>query len=115
HSPRLVEKLVEQAIDQCRTLESTRSVERTSLQRHAAALAAIAAIVALALAFGPAYLRHGMSALLTFQSAAASTPYEIDGHPGHTKVARGADQAGKGKPNGLAGRDRTGQERAGHE
>src|SRR6185295_20032383 len=78
HSPRLVEKLVEQAIDQCRALESSHSVERSSLQRHAAALAAIAAIVALALAFGPAYLRHGMSALLTFQSAAASTPYRID-------------------------------------
>src|SRR5262245_11414283 len=47
HSPRLVEKLVEQAIEQCRTLERTRSVERTALQRHSAALAAIAAAVAL--------------------------------------------------------------------
>ena len=75
HSPRLVEKLVEQAIEQCRSMDHAHTVERTALQRHAASLAAIAAILALALAFGPAYLRHGMSALLTFQSAAASTPY----------------------------------------
>src|ERR1700704_161411 len=54
HSPRLVEKLVEQAIEQCRTLDHGRAIERTSFQRHAAALAAIAAIVALVLAFGPA-------------------------------------------------------------
>ncbi|HXI31610.1 MAG TPA: DUF4175 family protein, partial [Vicinamibacterales bacterium] len=105
HSPRLVEKLVEQAIDQCRALESSRSVERSSLQRHAAALAAIAAIVALALAFGPAYLRHGMSALLTFQSAAASTPYRIDVQPGNAKVPRGADQAVRARLSGFTSSD----------
>src|SRR5437763_5403713 len=64
HAPRLVEKLVDQAIDRCNALEQNRGVERTALQRHAAALAAIAAAVALLLAFGPAYLRHGLSALL---------------------------------------------------
>src|SRR3989441_3152792 len=93
HSPRLVEKLVEQAIEQCRAMDHAHTVERTALQRHAASLAAIAAMLALALAFGPAYLRHGMSALLTFQSAAASTPYKIEVRPGNTKVPRGADQA----------------------
>src|SRR5205085_151634 len=76
HSPRLVEKLVEQAIDRCNALEQNRGVERTAVQRHAAALAAIAAGVALLLAFGPAYLRHGLSALLIIsRSAEASTPY----------------------------------------
>ena len=44
HSPRLVEKLVEQAIEQCRALDHGRAIERTSVQRHAGALAAIAAI-----------------------------------------------------------------------
>src|SRR5438552_4106234 len=68
HSPLLVDKLVEQAIEQCRALDHGRAVERTSVQRHASALAAIAAIVALGIAFGPAYLRHGLSALLTFKS-----------------------------------------------
>src|SRR3954453_17917161 len=44
HSPRLVDKLVEQAIDQCRTMDHGRTIERTTVQRHAATLAAIAAI-----------------------------------------------------------------------
>ena len=35
HSPRLVEKLVEQAIEQCRALDLGRAIERTSVQRHA--------------------------------------------------------------------------------
>jgi hypothetical protein len=107
HSPRLVEKLVEQAIDQCRSMDHAHTVERTALQRHAASLAAIAAILALALAFGPAYLRHGMSALLTFQSAAASTPYKIEVRPGNTKVPRGADQAVSAKLIGFSSSDVT--------
>src|ERR1041384_4302313 len=51
HSPKLVEKLVEQAIDRCNIIEANRSVESSSLQRHAAALAAIAAAVALLITF----------------------------------------------------------------
>src|SRR5579862_8630567 len=42
HSPRLVEKLVEQAIDQCRAIDHGRAHDRSSVQRHAGALAAIA-------------------------------------------------------------------------
>src|SRR5204862_7526736 len=61
HSPRLVEKLVEQAIEQCRAMDHAHMVERTALQRHAATLAAIAAVLALPLAFGPAYLPPGVS------------------------------------------------------
>src|SRR5262245_7762408 len=107
HSPRLVEKLVEQAIDQCRAMDHAHTVERSALQRHAASLAAIAAILGVALAFGPAYLRHGVSALLTFQSAAASTPYKIEVQPGNTKVPRGADQAVKAKLIGFSSSDVT--------
>src|SRR4051812_21967867 len=107
-SPRLVEKLVEQAIDQCRTMDHAHTVERSALQRHAAALAAIAAIVALAIAFGPAYLRHGLSALLILsRSTEASTPYKIDVLPGNTKVPRGADQAVTAKLVGFSSSDVT--------
>jgi hypothetical protein len=105
HSPRLVDKLVEQAIAQCRALDHGRALERTSVQRHAGALAAITAMVALALTFGPSYLRHGLSALLTFQSAAASSPYSIEVTPGNTKVPRGADQAVKAKLVGFTSSD----------
>jgi hypothetical protein len=107
-SPRLVEKLVEQAIEQCRTMDHAHTVERTALQRHAAALAAIAAIVALALTFGPAYLRHGLSALLIIsRSAEASTPYKIEVRPGNTKVPRGADQTVSAKLIGFSSSDVT--------
>jgi Domain of unknown function (DUF4175) len=106
HSPRLVEKLVEQAIDQCRALDDGRVVERTSVQRHAASLAAIAAIVALVIAFGPAYLRHGLSALLIIsRSAEASTPYKIEVQPGSAKVPRGADQAVRARLIGFTSSD----------
>ena len=105
HSPRLVDKLVEQAIDQCRALEQGRTIERTAVQRHAGALAAIAALVALVLAFGPAYFRHGLSALLIFHSAEASSPYSIEVTPGNTKVPRGADQAMKARLVGFASSD----------
>ncbi len=106
HSPRLVEKLVEQATDQCRTLDHGRALERTSVQRHAGAMAAIAAFVALAVAFGPAYIRHGLSALLVIsRSAEASTPYRIEVTPGNTKVPRGADQTVKAKLVGFTSSD----------
>jgi hypothetical protein len=106
HSPRLVEKLVEQAIEQCRALDHGRAIERTSVQRHAGALAAIAAIAALVVAFGPAYLRHGLSALLVIsRSAEASSPYSIEVQPGNTKVPRGADQAVKAKLVGFTSSD----------
>ena len=106
HSPRLVEKLVEQAMDQCRALDDGRAIERTSVQRHAATLAAIAAITALIVAFGPAYLRHGLSALLVIsRSAEASSPYSIEVTPGNTKVPRGADQTVKAKLVGFTAAD----------
>src|SRR4029079_10668837 len=98
--------LVEQAIEQCRTLDHGRTIERTSVQRHAGALAAIAALAALAIAFGAAYLRHGLSALLVItRSAEASTPYSIEVLPGNTKVPRGADQSVKAKLVGFTAAD----------
>ena len=106
HSPRLVEKLVEQAIEQCRTLDDGRVVERTSVQRHAATLAAIVALAALIVAFGPAYLRHGLSALLVIsRSAEAASPYKIEVTPGNTKVPRGADQVVSAKLIGFTSSD----------
>src|SRR4029453_17801725 len=64
HSPRLVEKLVEQAIDQCRALDHGRLAERAALRNQGVMLAGIAALTALVITFGPAYIRHGLSALL---------------------------------------------------
>src|SRR5207247_10465705 len=77
----------------CRPLKEGRVAERAALSNKGVMLAGIAAVTALAIFLGPAYIRHGLSALLTFKSAEASTPYKIDVKPGNTKVPRGADQA----------------------
>ena len=81
-------------------------IERVGMRRHACALAAIAAVAALAIAFGPAFLRHGLSALLIVsRSAEAASPYKIEVAPGNTKVPRGADQAVKAKLLGFTSTD----------
>ena len=106
HSPHLVDKLVEQATERCRALEHGAMVERESVRRHALSLAAIAAATALIVALGPAYLRHGLSALLVIsRSAEAASPYRIEVTPGTTKVPRGADQAIRAKLVGFSAKD----------
>jgi hypothetical protein len=106
YSPRLVEKLVEQAIKQCHAIEHGTLVDRAAVRRHAGALAAVAVIAALIIALGPAYLRHGLSALLIIsRSAEASSPYSIQVKPGNAKVPRGADQSISAKLVGFASSD----------
>src|SRR4051812_17550235 len=106
HSPRLVEKLVERAIDQCRAVERGSVVDQSAVKRHAISLAAIAAIATLIVALGPAYLRQGLSALLVIsRSAEASSPYSIEVTPGSVKVPRGADQAVHAKLIGFNAKD----------
>ena len=63
-SPQLVEKLVQQAIDQCRAIDHRQSADQVAFRRHALSLAAVGVAAALIVALGPAYLRHGLSALL---------------------------------------------------
>ena len=102
-SPRLVEKLVEQAIDQCRAIEDGLAIERPRLRRHAATLAAVVAAAMLLIVFGPAYLRHGLSALLiVYQNAEAASPYKIEVEPGDAKVPRGGDQTIKARLVGFS-------------
>src|SRR5262245_44037310 len=106
HSPRLVEKLVERAIEQCREVERGSVVDRAATKRHTISLAAIAAIAALIVVLGPAYLRQGLSALLIIsRSAEAASPYSIEVTPGTTKVPRGADQAIRAKLLGFSAKD----------
>jgi hypothetical protein len=57
-SPRLVEKLVEQAIDQCRAIDHRQSVDHLAFKRHAMALVGVGVVASLIVAFGPAYLRQ---------------------------------------------------------
>jgi hypothetical protein len=92
-SPRLVEKIVEQAIERCRELENGTVVEREGMRRQLMWLGTVAAVAALIIALGPAFLRHGLSALLIIsRSAEAASPYKIVVTPGDTRIPRGADQ-----------------------
>ena len=108
HSPHLVEKLVEQAVEQARVHEHGHHVDRAAFKRHAYTLAGVAVVTALVFALGPAFLRHGLSALLIVsRSIEASSPYKIEVHPGSAKVPRGADQAVSAKLIGFTAKDVT--------
>src|SRR5712671_5111590 len=93
HSPHLVDKLVEQAINQCRHAIEGHHVDRQALKRHAMALGGVAIAALLLVILGPAYLRHGLSALLVVTRAATeSSPYSIEVKPANAKIPRGSDQ-----------------------
>ena len=93
HSPELVHRLIESAAERVRDVDMGRSVEQNQLQRSSGMLLAAGLAAVLLFVFGPAYLRHGLSALLTpMADVEASSPYQIDVLPGDATVARGADQ-----------------------
>ena len=92
HSPELVHRLIESAVKKIRDVDMGRSVEHQNLQGSSGWLGAAAVVALLLFMFGPAYLRHGVMALLPMGSAEAASPYLIDVVPGDVTVARGADQ-----------------------
>src|SRR5215207_1693235 len=63
-SASLARKLVESAIEKCRALDEGRRVERKSLKTYAAAVGLVVVATFVLVSFGPAYLRHAVSALL---------------------------------------------------
>src|SRR5204862_784207 len=108
HSQQLVEQLVEQAIQQCRAIDHGRTIERAGVRRPLATLAGVTAAAVLLVILGPAYLRHGLSALLVIsRSAEASSPYKIDVRPGNTSVPRGSDQAVSARLVGFKSKEAT--------
>src|SRR5690349_19531496 len=93
-SPALARRLIESAIEKVRAIEDGRRVERESMRRYAGTLRAVVSLAAAAFLFGPAYMRHALSALLVIsRSVEAAAPYRIEVKPGHATVPRGADQA----------------------
>ena len=107
-SPMLVDRLVDQAIDKCRTLEDGLTIERANLRKQGYLLAGIAVAATLLITFGPAFLRSGMSALLIIsRSAEAASPYKIEVTPGNAKFPRGMDQNVKAKLLGFTSPEAT--------
>ena len=93
HSPQIVRRLIESAVEKVRNADMGRNVEQRQLTRSSGLLAGAAACAVLLFVFGPDYLRHGISALLLpAGNVEAASPYRIDVLPGDATVARGADQ-----------------------
>ncbi|PYR90467.1 MAG: hypothetical protein DMF84_21445, partial [Acidobacteria bacterium] len=101
-SPVLVRRLIESAIERCRTIEEGRRVERMPLRRYASALGAALLIACAVFMLGPSYMRHALSALLVVsRSLEAAAPYRIDVKPGNATVPRGADLAVSARLHGF--------------
>jgi hypothetical protein len=93
HSAMLVDRLVASAVAKCQAIDWGRNVERSRLKGYAATVGVIALAAITLFAFGPRFLRHGLSALLVIsRSVEAAAPYHIDVTPGNATVPRGIDQ-----------------------
>ena len=93
HSPELVRQLIDSAVTKIRDIDMGRAVEQQQLQTSSGLLVGAGLLAMLLFIFGPSYLRHGISALLTpMGGVEAASPYQIDVLPGDATVARGADQ-----------------------
>jgi hypothetical protein len=92
-SPALIRRLVEAAVERAQQVEEGRRIERLPVLRYAGAAAAVAVAAIALFTLGPAYLRHGLSALLVIsRDVEAAAPYRIDVTPGNVTVPKGADQ-----------------------
>jgi hypothetical protein len=93
HSPVLVERLVQTAVEKCQTIEYGRPVERRGLRRASALLASAAALGMVVAILSPAFLRHAAPFLLAPWSVRAASPYAIEVDPGNATIPRGGTQA----------------------
>ncbi|HZB26717.1 MAG TPA: DUF4175 family protein, partial [Vicinamibacterales bacterium] len=88
-----VQRLVASAVEKVRALEDGRRVERGAMRRYAGAFAVVAVVAIALFSLGPAFLRHGLSALLVVsRSVEAAVPYRIEVTPGNATLPKGADQ-----------------------
>src|SRR5438132_2137697 len=102
-SPVLARRLVEQAIERCAAIEHGRRLEAKPFKRYSTVLGTTVATGLLVFLLGPAYLRHGATALLLITSdLQAASPYRIDVKPGNTTVPRGSDQVINARNEGFA-------------
>ena len=92
--PIILQRMVEQAVEKCRTVQGVQAVGQKGVRRYALGTATIAAIAILSLVIGPEFLRQGASALLVItNSAEAASPYAIQVKPGDVTVPKGSDQS----------------------
>jgi len=88
----LVERLIEDAVEKCQTIDYGRQVERRGLRRASGLLAAAAALGMAVTILSPAFMRHAAPLLFAPWSVRAASPYAIEVDPGNATVARGGSQ-----------------------
>ncbi|HVW05483.1 MAG TPA: DUF4175 family protein, partial [Vicinamibacterales bacterium] len=91
--PIILERLIEQAVEKCRTSAAVSHVGQSAVRRNTVILGALVAAAVLLLSIGPEFFRQGASALLVLsRDAAAASPYAIKVEPGDVTIPKGADQ-----------------------
>ena len=106
HSDALLRRLVESAVARSQAIQHGRRIEQQPVRRYAGLMAAVAVALLALFAFGPAYLRHALSAMLSFsKDVQAAVPYRIDVSPGNATLSRGADQAVSAQLSGFEAMD----------
>ena len=103
----LVERLVEDAVEKCQTIDFGRPVERPGLRRASALLAAAAALGMAVTILSPAFLRHAAPFLFAPWIVRAASPYAIEVDPGHVTIAARRQPDGDGAARGLRRRRRS--------
>lgn len=92
-SPVLINRLVENAIERAHEIHEGQRIERDPMMRYAWISGGVALAAVALFTFGPAYLRHALSAIFVISTdAEAAAPYRIEVKPGSIKVPKGADQ-----------------------
>ena len=92
-SPALIEKLVEQTVERCESIDYGHAIDQDGLKRSSAVFLSVAVGGMIAVLLSPSFLRYGAGLLLNpMRSAQAASPYMIAVEPGDIGVARGADQ-----------------------
>ena len=87
----LVNRLVENAVENCAAVDFGRKVEARSLARSSGLLAGATLAAVAVLLLSPSFLRHSAPFLFPFSGAAVDNPYRIEVMPGNTRVAKGAE------------------------
>ena len=73
--PIILERLIEQAVEKCRTSAAVSHVGQSAVRRNTVILGALVAAAVLLLSIGPEFFRQGASALLVLsRDAAAASP-----------------------------------------
>ena len=88
----LVERLIEDAVRKCQTIDYGRQVERQGLRRASGLVAAAAALGMAVTILSPAFMRHAAPFLFAPWNVRAANPYAIEVDPGNATVAKGGSQ-----------------------